>query len=48
VVREIERQAARNDNRFTSIVLGIVNSMPFQMRKLEQPSETRTAAPLPQ
>ena len=48
VVREIERQAARNDNRFTSIVLGIVNSMPFQMRKLEQPSETRMAAPLPQ
>ncbi len=48
VVREIERQAARNDNRFTSIVLGIVNSMSFQMRKLEQPSETRMATPPPQ
>ena len=43
VVREIERQAARNDSRFTSIVMGIVNSMPFQMRKVEHPSDTSSA-----
>ena len=32
-VRTIVRQAARNDYRFSTIVLGIVNSTPFQMRK---------------
>jgi hypothetical protein len=32
VVRSIVRDAERNDNRFSSIVLGIVNSAPFQMR----------------
>jgi hypothetical protein len=40
VVRQIEREAARDDNRLTSIVLGVVNSMPFQMRKVEQQIET--------
>ena len=48
VVREIERQAAQNDNRFRSIVMGIVKSMPFQLRKVEHPSETRIPTPLPQ
>jgi mono/diheme cytochrome c family protein len=33
VVRAIVRDAARNDYRFSSIVLGVVNSTPFQMRK---------------
>jgi hypothetical protein len=32
-VRAIRRQAASEDYRFSSIVLGIVNSVPFQMRK---------------
>ena len=32
-VRAIERQAARDDYRFSSLVLGIVNSTPFQMRR---------------
>jgi cytochrome c551/c552 len=34
-VRSIERQAARNDNRFSSFVLGIVNSAPFQTSRAE-------------
>ncbi|MCU1339008.1 MAG: hypothetical protein JWO19_4589 [Bryobacterales bacterium] len=32
VVRSIARDASRNDNRFSSLVLGIVKSDPFQMR----------------
>ena len=32
-VRRIVRSAARNDNRFSSLVLGIVESTPFQMRR---------------
>ncbi len=32
VVRRIRRDAARNDYRFSSIVLGIVQSPPFQMK----------------
>jgi cytochrome c551/c552 len=32
-VRAIRRQAASEDYRFSSLVLGIVNSVPFQMRK---------------
>jgi hypothetical protein len=32
VIRSIVHDAERNDNRFSSIVLGIVNSAPFQMR----------------
>jgi cytochrome c553 len=32
-VRAIRRQAASQDYRFSSIILGIVNSVPFQMRK---------------
>jgi hypothetical protein len=32
VIRSIVRDAERNDHRFSSIVLGIVNSAPFQMR----------------
>jgi mono/diheme cytochrome c family protein len=31
-VRKIQRDAAAQDNRFSSIVLGIVNSVPFRMR----------------
>ena len=34
-VRTITSQAARNDHHFSSLVLGVVNSMPFQMRRSE-------------
>jgi hypothetical protein len=33
-VRKIVRDARASDYRFSSIVLGVVNSMPFRMRKL--------------
>ncbi len=32
-VREIVRDAARNNFRFSSLISGIVNSTPFQMRR---------------
>ena len=35
-VRSIEHDAAKNDNRFSSFVLGVVKSMPFQMRRAEE------------
>jgi hypothetical protein len=35
MVRSIEQEAARNNNRFSSFVLGIVKSMPFQMRRAD-------------
>ena len=34
-VRAIERDAAKNNNRFSSFVLGVVKSAPFQMRKAD-------------
>ena len=37
-VRAIEREAARNDNHFSSFILGIVNSTPFQMRTVSSSS----------
>jgi hypothetical protein len=36
VVRSIIRDAARNDHRFSSLVLGIVKSAPFQMKVKKQ------------
>ena len=36
VVRAIVRDAARTDYKFSSLVLGVVNSMPFQMRKAQE------------
>src|SRR2546422_3360403 len=37
VIRSVVRDASRNNNRFSSIVLGIVKSAPFQMRmKVEE------------
>ncbi len=41
-VREIDRQAAKNDNRFSSFVLGVVKSMPFQMRRAEESEPAAT------
>jgi len=32
VVRSIDREAENRDYRFSSIILGIVNSVPFRMR----------------
>jgi hypothetical protein len=34
-VRAIEREAAGNGNRFSAFVLGVVKSVPFQMRKAD-------------
>lgn len=36
-VREIRRQAEQNDYRFSSIVMAIVNSVPFEMRRTPAP-----------
>jgi hypothetical protein len=33
-LRKITRQAATEDYRWSSIILGIVNSAPFQMRRV--------------
>jgi hypothetical protein len=41
-VRGIARDTAANENRFSSIILGIVNSVPFQMRRAEE-AATATA-----
>jgi hypothetical protein len=38
-VRAIAREAAQNDYRFSSIVMGIVGSAPFQMRKVKEVSD---------
>jgi hypothetical protein len=40
-VRSITRQAAKTDNHFSTFVLGIVKSAPFQMRTLNPESEDR-------
>jgi hypothetical protein len=43
VVRSIVRKAAQNNYRLSSIVQGIVESAPFQMRTRLEPAETRVA-----
>jgi mono/diheme cytochrome c family protein len=40
VVRRIVKRAAQNDYRFASIIVGIVESAPFQMRATLEPVET--------
>jgi hypothetical protein len=42
VVRQIAREAARNGNRFSAFVLGVVKSMPFQMRRAEDAEPEKT------
>jgi hypothetical protein len=42
VVRSIGREAARNNNRFSSFVVAIVKSDPFQMRVAEQTTGGQT------
>ena len=36
-IRKILRESASSDYRWSSIMMGIVNSTPFQMRRVEQP-----------
>jgi hypothetical protein len=43
-VRGVLKDAARNDNRFSSIVLGIVKSAPFQMKVKSLEIEQRAVA----
>jgi hypothetical protein len=45
-VRQIVREAARDGYRFQSLILGVVKSVPFQMRTLE-PEIPASAAPAP-
>ena len=49
VVRAIDREAVRNNNRFSSFVLGVVKSVAFQMRRSEEaePGNTTFAAGVP-
>jgi Protein of unknown function (DUF1585) len=42
-VRAIVRDAARDNYRFSSIVMGIVKSPPFQMRKADEERSNLTA-----
>jgi hypothetical protein len=36
-VRAVTHQAAQNHYRFSSLILGIVESTPFQMRRSQEP-----------
>jgi hypothetical protein len=36
VVRSVAKEAARNNNRFSALVMAIVKSTPFQMRRAEE------------
>jgi mono/diheme cytochrome c family protein len=45
VVRKIVRKAAQNDYRLSSIVMGIVESAPFQMRTKLEPVESASVRP---
>ena len=47
VVRTITGDAARSDYRFSSLILGIVKSVPFQMRRSLEPPPTTVAAVRP-
>jgi hypothetical protein len=40
VVRSIVRDAAHQDYRFSALVMGIVESTPFQKRAAEGPAES--------
>jgi hypothetical protein len=43
-VRAIVNNAAKNDNRFSAFVLGVVNSPAFRMAKPESPTKAASAA----
>jgi mono/diheme cytochrome c family protein len=44
-VRAIVRNAARNDYRFSSLVVGVVDSQPFQMRTVDRPVPSAVEGP---
>jgi hypothetical protein len=44
VVRDITRQAARQNYKFSAVVLGIVRSTPFQMKKVPGAPKQQVAA----
>jgi mono/diheme cytochrome c family protein len=44
-VRQIVRDAARDNYRFSSLVMGVVKSAPFQMRKVPEAQPVSTTAP---
>jgi hypothetical protein len=44
-VRRIEQTAAKDDYRFSALVMNIVNSVPFQMKKAQEAAQVRAAAP---
>jgi mono/diheme cytochrome c family protein len=46
-VRQIRREAERENYRFSSLVMGIVRSAPFQMRRPGDPASEKTAASRP-
>ncbi|MGB6947415.1 MAG: DUF1592 domain-containing protein [Bryobacteraceae bacterium] len=46
VIRSIVRKADRDDDRFVSILMGIVESAPFQMRTKEVEEQVATATPI--
>jgi hypothetical protein len=47
-VRSIAHQAARNNDRFSSFVMSVVESAPFRMRKAEAAEPVRTDASKPE
>jgi hypothetical protein len=47
-VRAINRDAAKDNYLFESIIMGIVKSTPFQMRKVEQPATDSAVRPAKQ
>src|SRR5262249_49359667 len=40
VIRSIDRDAAKSNNRFSSLVMGIVKSPAFKMRQVAAPAST--------
>ena len=48
-VRSISREAAKNDNHFSSFILEVVKSIPFRMRRAEEnePATTDVASAIP-
>ena len=42
IVRQIVRDAGGEDARWTSVVMGVVKSAPFQMRRVSDPGESST------
>ena len=44
-VRQIVRKAASNEYRWSALVQGVIESVPFQMRRTPSPDEARAAVP---